>query len=151
MTPLNSSGNRRGMHLFKHGGRRTRTYRIWCKMKERCNNPKAISYPRYGGVGIKVCTEWECSFETFLRDMGECPSPFLSIERRDSTKGYFKDNCRWATRIEQANNKKNNVVVEYKGERKTVAQWCHDLNLNYHLVRQRIYRDLWSPERAFHV
>lgn len=146
---VNKSGNRRGMHLFKHGLARTRTHRIWCKMKERCHNPNSINFARYGGAGVTVCERWKASFEAFLYDMGECPGPEFSIERRDSRKGYFKNNCKWATVLEQSNNKRNNVVVEYQGQSKTVAQWCRDLRLNYHLVRQRIYRDKWTPERAF--
>lgn len=146
---VNKSGNRRGMHLFKHGFKGTRTYRIWCKMKERCHNPNSINFTRYGGAGVTVCERWKASFEAFLYDMGECPGSEFSIERRDSRKGYFKDNCKWATVIEQSNNRRTNVMVEYQGQRKTVAQWCRELSLDYNIVRQRIYRNKWTPERAF--
>jgi len=75
-------------------------------MKNRCHNPKAANYARYGGKGVVVCDEWRSSFETFARDMGPKPSYKHSIERKDNTKGYNKDNCRWATTEEQAANKK---------------------------------------------
>lgn len=139
----------KGEHLFKHGRARTPEHRIWCKMKERCSNPNAINYERYGGRGIAVCPEWENSFEKFFSDMGPRPTPSHSIERRDNAGSYSKDNCFWATRLEQANNKRNNTLVEFNGRTQSVASWCRELGLNYPLVRQRIYRDKWSPDRAF--
>ena len=143
---LNRSGDRRGI---KHGYKFTRTYRLWCKMKERCSNHNAINYERYGGRGITVCPEWQSDFPSFLRDMGECPSAEHSLERKNNSEGYSKGNCVWATRIEQANNKRNNVFVEFAGQTKSVAAWCRELGLNYPIVRQRIYRDGWTAERAF--
>lgn len=149
LPPFNRSGNRRGLHLRTHGMGHTHTYNLWCKMKERCNNPKAINYERYGGRGVKVCEEWANSFPAFLNDMGECPSLEHSIERINNCGNYCPGNCKWATRLEQANNKRNNVMVNFRGELRSVADWCRILNLNYPLTRQRIYRDKWSPERAF--
>lgn len=93
----------------KHGGRRqkkgetSRTYSIWAEMKSRCNNPSKTAYPRYGGRGITYCPEWE-KYENFLRDMGECPNSELSIDRIDNDKGYYKENCRWATMVLQCKN-----------------------------------------------
>lgn len=93
----------------KHGGRRqkkgttSRTYSIWSGMKNRCNNPNKAAYPNYGGRGITYCPEWE-RYENFLRDMGECPGSDLSIDRIDNDKGYFKENCRWATQVLQSKN-----------------------------------------------
>lgn len=146
---LNKVGDRRGMHLYKHGKSRTPEHKIWCKMKERCSNPRSINYERYGGRGIVVCAEWSASFDAFFRDMGPRPAVDCTIERIDNLKGYFKDNCKWATLVEQANNKRNNRVVSFHGISKSVASWCRELGLKYHLVRQRIYRDHWTPERAF--
>jgi hypothetical protein len=141
----------KGEHLFKHGLARSPAHRIWCKMKERCSNPNAVNYERYGGRGITVCSEWLHSFEQFFQDMGPRPSSDHSIERRDNSKPYCKDNCFWATRIEQANNKRNNRIVEYRGRKQSVAAWCRELGLNYHIVRQRIHRNKWTPERAFSI
>jgi hypothetical protein len=80
-------------------------YRTWVGMLQRCTNPRHISYPRYGGRGISVCDEWR-SFERFLADMGEKPSPAHSIDRINNFVGYSKNNCRWATSKEQAQNKR---------------------------------------------
>src|SRR5690606_36132486 len=77
-------------------------YQTWLRIKKRCHNPLDKSYPQYGGRGIEVCQEWRESFQAFLRDMGPRPSPHHSIDRLDGTKGYSPDNCRWATKEEQA-------------------------------------------------
>lgn len=139
----------RGKHLYKHGFARTPTHIIWCKIHERCTNPNAINYERYGGRGITICKRWRI-FENFLADIGERPEE-MTIERIDNLKGYEPGNCRWATRLEQANNKRNNVMVEFHGKTQSVAVWCRELGLNYPLTRQRIYRDRWIAERAFRL
>lgn len=96
----------------KHGnltfvrGRRIATpeYRSWQHMRDRCLNPLCRSFPFYGGKGIAVDPRWD-TFETFLTDMGVRPTPQHSLDRKDGKKGYFKENCRWATPFEQARNR----------------------------------------------
>ena len=89
---------------LSHGFSKKPIYRTWANMLNRCKNINATGYKNYGGRGIKVSKDWG-KFENFLRDMGEAPSG-LSLDRIDVNKDYSKDNCRWATSIEQNNNKR---------------------------------------------
>lgn len=77
-----------------HGYSRTPTYKSWCSMRARCENPKSVQYHHYGGRGIKVCHRWK-KFESFLKDMGERPSLKHSIDRKDPDGNYEPANCQW--------------------------------------------------------
>lgn len=87
-----------------HGLSKTPEYRAWASMWQRCTNPKNIRYERYGARGITVCERWE-RFENFLSDMGNRPSPDHSLDRKENDGNYQPENCRWATRSEQQQNK----------------------------------------------
>lgn len=124
-----------GCQAAFHGGSKTRTYKIWAHMKARCQKPYMASYQMYGGRGIKVCDRW-LKFRNFLADMGEAP-PDHSIDRIDNEGHYCPENCRWATAKEQANNRRNNIVIAYKDREMTLAQWGEFLNINYETIAWR--------------
>lgn len=84
-----------------HGASKTKLYKVWASMKQRCENPRNKSYKNYGARGISVCDAWSSSFEKFLFDMGERPAPDLSIDRINNDGDYEPGNCRWATAAEQ--------------------------------------------------
>lgn len=105
-----------------HGLSKTRENRIWRGIKDRCYNPSRKEYPRYGARGIKMCDEWRDSFLAFYNYVGPRPSPNHSIDRINSDGDYEPGNVRWATRLEQQNNMRGNVWVEYNGERLTLGQ-----------------------------
>ena len=105
-------------------------------MKSRCRNQNVPNYSSYGGRGIKVCSAWE-SFDSFLADMGECPEG-MSIDRINVNGDYTPENCRWATRAEQANNTRANVFIEYQGKKMTRAQWERELGLGATTLRGRL-------------
>jgi hypothetical protein len=111
----------------------TLEYKRWQSMRDRCQRPATNGYARYGGAGIKVCDRWQ-SFENFYADMGPIPSPDHQVDRIDNAKGYEPGNCRWATRREQANNKRGTIIATIGGQSRTIAQWADASGLKYDTV-----------------
>jgi len=109
---------------------RTPEYRTWNGMVNRCHNTKNGSYHRYGARGISVCDSWRWSFENFLKDMGEKPADEYSIDRVDNEGDYTKENCRWATKREQANNRRSSYNITHDGVTLTQIQWARRLKIN---------------------
>lgn len=97
-------------NITTHNLSNTEEYYIWKSMLRRCYNKFAPNYKNYGGRGIIVCSRW-LKFENFLEDTGMKPSKLHSVDRIDNDKGYSKDNCKWSTKKEQANNRRNSVKI----------------------------------------
>lgn len=119
-----SCGCMRSENITTHGKSKTREHAIWRGILQRCYNPKRKFYELYGGAGITVCERWRESFENFLADMGEAPGPEYSIDRIDCKGNYSPENCRWATPLQQARNKKNTTYITFEGETKTATEWA---------------------------
>lgn len=130
-----------------HGMSGTSTYRSWQEMWIRCTEPSAISFQNYGGRGIKVDSRWE-QFENFFADMGVRPKG-TSLDRIDNNADYSPENCKWSSKTEQARNKRNNVLVKYRGREQALAAWCEELNLPYSRTYNRIVIQKLDAANAF--
>lgn len=122
----------------------TLTYRRWVGMIRRTNNHEAYA-------GVSVCERWRQSYEAFKADMGECPGPTYTIDRKENAKGYEPDNCRWATARQQANNRSNNLVVTLAdGRRLTIGELVTAAGVPFS-KRSTVYRRIargQTPEQA---
>lgn len=120
-------------------------HNAWVAMRQRCNNPECSAYPDYGGRGITVCERWE-SFENFRLDMGS-PPPGTSLDRKENDKGYYPENCRWATAKEQARNRRNTRWITAFGKTMILTDWANERGLRVDVLCARL-NDGWPVERA---
>lgn len=127
---------------------RTPEYRTWVSMIQRCTNKNGPSYSNYGGRGIRVCDRWMDSFHSFFEDMGVRPSDKHSIDRIDNGGNYEPGNCRWATAREQCRNSRQAFLITAFGVTKPAGDWADDLGVDSVVLRCRIRRYGWSPEKA---
>lgn len=134
---------------FIHGKTNTAEFTIWQGMLVRCNVTSHTVYSNYGGRGIFVCDRWLNSFENFYADMGPRPSPKHSIDRINNDGPYSPENCRWATKQEQCNNKSDNKLIEYHGEVLTAKQWADKLAIPYLTLWTRLFKYNWDVPQAF--
>ena len=126
----------------------TRIYRIWRGVKCRCNGTSHDRDRRnYGGRGVTYCERWE-KFENFYADMREGYADNLTIERIDVNGPYCKENCRWASHLEQQSNKRNNRVISYQGEQIHLAEFCRRIGMNRGKVTAYLNRGLTGDEAA---
>lgn len=120
-----------------HGYSRSRLHAVWAEMKNRCNNPNDNGYAHYGGRGIKVCPEWEqdyMAFHIWAYENGydeNAPKGQCTIDRIDVNKDYCPSNCRWTDSKTQAVNKRNNVLIEHKGEVHCLSEWASITGLKF--------------------
>jgi hypothetical protein len=126
-------------------GRATRTYKAWLSMRQRCLTPTHAAFVRYGGRGITICPAWS-SFSVFLAEMGEAPEG-KSLDRKKNNECYCKANCRWATRLEQQQNRRSVRNYTINGETKCISEWVRTAGLKLTTVFQRL-RLGWDIERA---
>lgn len=123
-------------------------YKVWRSVRRRCLNPSTPNYARYGGRGITICDRWRDDFGAFYEDMGPRPTPDHQIERIDNDGAYSPENCVWATRGDQASNRRNNRHLAFDGEVRTLSEWARLIEQPVWLLKQRIDRDGWTLERA---
>lgn len=130
-----------------HGKTKTCLYNSWRGMKDRCINPNSTNYSNYGGRGIKVCDEWQV-FDEFLKwAINNGYVKGLSIERINNNGNYEPGNCRWATRIEQNNNRRTNHMITFNGKTKSTTEWSRITGINYRTLKSRLETG-WTVEDA---
>ena len=112
-------------------------YRAWNAMIRRCYDKKHPSFSRYAGRGITVCDDWIDSFPTFCADMQRCPEG-STLDRIDNASGYARNNCRWATRKEQANNRRSNTLITCNNETLNISQWSARLGVSQSTIASRL-------------
>jgi len=126
------------MDVFERIHRR-RIHSVWVSMKQRCLNPNLAAYPEYGGRGISICAEWIKSFNQFYKDMGPCPRGY-TLDRINNNGNYTPANCRWASWDLQANNRRNNRFIAWKGKTRSLHQWAKIRRIKYSLIYYRLRR-----------
>ncbi len=123
----------------------TAEYKAWDGIKTRCRDQENQNY---GGRGIVVCERWLNSFESFLEDMGKRPSNLYSIDRIDNNGNYEPSNCRWATKSEQALNRRTNHLLTVDGATRTIHEWSIEYGIPHAALWQRVNSLGWTHERA---
>lgn len=133
----------------KHSRSKDPVYLVFMAMRQRCYNPNAQNFYRYGGRGITVCDRWLANdgFNNFIADMGERP-PGMTIERKNNDLGYTPDNCEWAPRKTQYANRSSNNYIEFRGERLTITEWAERIGLATPNLISRLNILKWPLERA---
>lgn len=134
------SNRRRATHRMTG----TPEYRAWMHMKNRCLDNTNPQYKDYGGRGISVCEAWLASFQQFYADLGPRPNG-CSLDRINNNGNYEPANCRWATKIQQANNRTDNRFITYNNETLTLQQWSERLDMPH--LWSRLARG-WSMDQA---
>lgn len=129
---------------------RTRLYRIFDHMKQRCYNKNNERYKDYGKRGINVCNEWLHDFMVFREwALNNGYNDTLTIDRIDVNGNYEPSNCRWVDNLTQQNNKRDNVFLTYNGKTQTMAQWSRELGINRHTINKRHQRGYTDKECLF--
>lgn len=133
-------------------GQKDPAYYAWVQMRQRCNNPRSLKFPLYGGRGVKVCSRWD-DFVTFRADVGERPSPTHTLDRIDNDGDYEPGNVRWATPAEQGQNRRHSrlgsrrLLITALGQTKTATEWAQELGGHRGLIQDRLTAG-WTVEKS---
>lgn len=130
-----------------HGESGTPAYAAWKSMHRRCRTADPLTARNYADRGIKVCARWK-SFERFLADMGSPPFAGATLERRSNSRGYFKSNCRWASKAEQSRNTSRTLYVHYRGSRRKFVDAVDAAGLPYKTAYRRYAQLGWSVRQT---
>lgn len=140
-----------------NGMSNTRIYQIYRHILNRCYREKDISYKNYGGRGITVCQDWQDDFMNFYNwAINHGYKKDLTIDRIDVNGDYEPLNCRWVDIKTQQNNRSNNRILEYKGQKKTITEWANYCGLSYRNLYYRlnngytIEQAIEKPKRKLH-
>lgn len=141
--------------LPNYGVSKDPLYPTWDAMRGRITKPSHVDYPNYGGRGLTIEPEWVEDFFAFrgwiLEHIGPKPSATHTLDRIENSTGYLKGNLRWATPVEQQNNRRGNRMVTKDGETLTLKQWCVRLGLQYQTVKSRLNVGAWPIEQALTI
>lgn len=139
------NAKRIGKLNITHNKSKEPIYHVWRSMLSRCYYKKDKYYISYGARGITVCDVWH-TFEGFYKDMGNRPKG-MTLDRIDNNKGYYKENCKWSTLTEQANNRRSNRVITYKNKTLTLIQWSKEMGISYDVLKKRISYKNWNIDK----
>lgn len=133
-----------------HRHNNERLYNVWNTMRNRCRNPLASRYERYGGRGINYAEEWD-SFDRFYEDIGYLYKPGLQLDRIDNDGNYEPGNVQWITNKDNGNKRSNNRIITIGGVTMTFQQWCESVPLKRSVVSQRFYVYKWTIEESLYT
>ncbi len=128
-----------------HGLKKHSLYAIWLGIKTRCKNKNSPAYESYGGRGIIICKEWESNFGKFYEDMSPTYEKGLTIERKDVNGNYDKENCIWATRLQQARNRRSNLFIDTLEGNMTLSEAARKAGVSSTAMKYRIKN--WPKEQ----
>jgi hypothetical protein len=140
------TAKRMAVSARKHGGSKSPEYRAWVGMRRRCRDSGERG-KHWAGRGIRVCEEWEKSFEAFLAHVGSRPSEEHSLDRVNNDGNYEPGNVRWATQKQQMRNRRSVHLVMYQGRTQTISEWADELRIPTRVIGQRLLSG-WSDEKA---
>ena len=130
-----------------HGYSKHPLHKRWLSMLYRCYTPDFIDYPRYGGRGIRVCERWH-DIRNFVEDMLPTFRKHLQIERIDNGGNYTPNNCKWATRSEQALNRRTGHQITFQGRTLSISEWAKETGIKYNTLSKRLLDQGLTPEEA---